>query len=93
MEIVVSFLSLPELVGFVGVAILLIAFFFNLFRWLAADSWQYLALNLIGAVLACASSYLIDFLPFVLLEGTWALVAACALGRKLLVTSRRRKTI
>ena len=88
-----SLLQLPEIIGFVGVAVLLIAFFVNLFRWLPADSWQYLALNLAGAALACASSYLINFLPFVLLEGTWALVAACALGRKLLATSGRRQAI
>jgi len=30
-----------------------------------------------------SSSYLIDFLPFVLLEGTWAIVAGVALARKL----------
>jgi hypothetical protein len=87
---VVFFLQLPEIVGFVGVAILLVAFFLNLFRWLLPESWQYLALNFAGAALACASSYLIGFLPFVLLEGTWALVAASALGRKLLAASKRK---
>ena len=77
-----SFLSHPELIGFVGVTLLLIAFFLNLFRLLKAESLPYLGLNLVGAGLACASSYLIDFLPFVLLEGTWAVVAAIALARK-----------
>jgi len=57
--------------------------FLNLFRLLKAESNAYLALNLVGASLACASSYLIDFLPFVLLEGTWAIVAGVALARKL----------
>ena len=78
-----SFLVHPEFIGFVGVALLLIAFFLNLFRLLKADSFSYLGLNLIGAGLACASSYLIDFLPFVLLEGTWAIVSAVALARRL----------
>lgn len=81
-SIIVSFLAHPEFIGFVGVTLLLIAFFLNLFRLLGADSRPYLALNLAGAGLACASSYLIDFLPFVLLEGTWALVAAVALLRR-----------
>lgn len=76
-----SFLVHPEIIGFVGVTLLLIAFFLNLFRLLNAESTPYLALNLVGAGLACASSYLIDFLPFVLLEGTWAIVAAVALAR------------
>jgi hypothetical protein len=47
-----------------------------------AESNAYLALNLVGANLACASSSLIDFLPFVVLEGTWAIVAGVALARK-----------
>ena len=76
-----SFLFHPEAIGFVGVTLLLVAFFLNLFRLLKADSVPYLALNLVGASLACASSYLIDFLPFVLLEGTWAVVAGVALVR------------
>ncbi|HJR23599.1 MAG TPA: hypothetical protein VJ822_18335 [Dongiaceae bacterium] len=83
-----SFLFHPEAIGFVGVTLLLVAFFLNLFRLLKADSTAYLALNLIGAGLACASSYLIDFLPFVLLEGTWAIVAGVALVRKLCVARR-----
>ena len=78
-----SFLLHPEAIGFVGVTLLLVAFFLNLFRLLKAHSNAYLALNLIGASLACASSYLIDFLPFVLLEGTWAIVAGVALLRKI----------
>lgn len=78
-----SFLLHPEAIGFIGVALLLLAFFLNLFRLLKAESALYLTLNLIGAGLACTSSYLIDFLPFVLLEATWALVAAVALLRKI----------
>jgi hypothetical protein len=77
-----SFLLHPEAVGFVGVTLLLVAFFLNLLRLMKAESVSYLVLNLIGASLACASSYLIDFLPFVLLEGTWAIVAGVALLRK-----------
>jgi hypothetical protein len=69
------------IVGFLGVAILLLAFFLNLFRRLRTDRAPYLSLNLIGAALACWSSYLIQFVPFVLLEGTRAVVAAVALGR------------
>ena len=83
-----SFLSHPEAIGFVGVTLLLIAFFLNLFRLLKAKFNAYLALNLVGASLACASSYLIDFLPFVLLEGTWAIVAGVALMRKLRQAAR-----
>jgi len=72
------------IVGSAGVALLLLAFFLNLLRTLRADGSVYLALNLVGAALACLSSYLIDFMPFVLLEGTWSVVAAVALARNLL---------
>ena len=73
----------PEVIGSLGVAILLAAFFANLTGWLRADSIPYSALNLAGAGLACLSSYLIAFLPFVVLEGVWATVAAVALVRAL----------
>ena len=72
------------IVGSAGVALLLLAFFLNLLRFLRADDPLYLVLNLVGAALACLSSYLIDFRPFVLLERTWAVVAAVALWRRLL---------
>jgi len=83
-----SFPLHPEAIGFVGVTLLLVAFFLNLLRLLKAESNAYLALNLVGASLACASSYLIDFLPFVLLEGTWAVVAGVALAQKLRPAAR-----
>jgi hypothetical protein len=72
------------IVGSAGVALLLLAFFLNLLRYLRVEGALYLVLNLVGAALACLSSYLIDFMPFVLLEGTWSVVAAVALGRRLL---------
>lgn len=71
------------LIGLVGVSLLLLAFFLNLFKFLRADSYLYMTLNFVGGSLACYSSYLINFMPFVVLEGTWALVAATALARKL----------
>ena len=40
------------------------------------------------AALAGYASYLIGFVPFVILEGTWAVVAAVALGRRLLGVGR-----
>ncbi len=76
-------LSLPEIIGFVGVSILLAGFFLNLAGFLLSSSKRYLVLNLIGAALACLSSWLIGFMPFVLLEGTWAAVALLTLSRQL----------
>jgi hypothetical protein len=70
-------------IGSIGVTILLLAFFLNVVKAMRTDGYAYLALNLVGAALACWSSWLIAFLPFVVLEGTWAAVAAVGIGRKL----------
>ena len=73
--------TLADWVGSIGVAILLAAFFLNLFGRLSRSSRSYAALNAFGAGLACWASWLIGFLPFVLLEGTWSLFALVALLR------------
>ena len=36
-------------------------------------------MNVVGGALSCYASFLIDFLPFVILEGTWSLVAFAGL--------------
>ena len=73
------------MLGSVGVTLLLVAFFLNLTKALRANGWLYLLMNLVGATLSCYSSYLIRFMPFVVLEGTWAAVAALGIARKLRV--------
>ena len=69
-------------IGSAGVALLLLAFLLNVLRLMSAEGAAYAALNFVGAALACYSSWLISFMPFVVLEGVWALVAAFALARK-----------
>ena len=70
-------------IGTLGVTLLLVAFFLNFIKVLRPDGWSYLGLNLVGAVLACYSSYLIAFMPFVVLEGTWAGVALIGIAQRL----------
>ena len=72
------------LIGSAGVALLLLAFLLNLVKAMRSDGWPYLGLNLVGAGLACYSSWLIQFMPFVVLEGTWAAVAFGGIARKTL---------
>jgi hypothetical protein len=76
------------LIGFVGVALLLVAFLFNMFRLLRSDGHLYMSLNLVGAALACYSSYLISFIPFVVLEGVWAVAALAAIARALFLGAK-----
>jgi VIT1/CCC1 family predicted Fe2+/Mn2+ transporter len=72
---------MADLIGTIGVALLLLAFLLNLSGKLSQRSRAYAALNAVGAGLACAAAALLPFMPFVVLEGTWALVAVVALAR------------
>lgn len=70
-----------EVIGSIGVAILLGAFFANLMGWLATRSKRYYAMNAVGAAIAAYASWGIGFMPFVVLEGTWSAVAMVSLVR------------
>ena len=65
--------------GFIGVTLLLLAFFLNLKDKIKTDSLSYLLLNFMGAGIACLASVLLNYIPFVILEGCWALVSAVGL--------------
>ncbi len=70
-------------IGSLGVALLLLAFFLSLFKFIAQDSFACIGMNIAGAGLACLSSWMIAFMPFVVLEAVWCLVAAAALAKRL----------
>lgn len=72
-----------DLLGFVGVSLILLAYFLQVTNKLTVDNLPYLLLNLVGACLACAASWLIAYYPFVILEGVWAAISGLALLRKL----------
>ena len=74
-------MNLADIFGTTGVALLLLAFFLNLFGIIRKENKGYILLNFAGAALACYASFLISFMPFIILEGTWALVALVALIR------------
>ena len=80
-------MTLTDWIGFLGVALLLVAFFLNLAGMVQKDSLVYLLLNLAGAALACLASVMLDYLPFVILEGCWTLVSAYGLVKYLQVTT------
>lgn len=72
-------MNYAEWMATIGVGILLLAFVFMTLGVLPQRGVWYALLNLVGASLACYASFLIDFFPFVVLEGTWAGVAGVAL--------------
>ena len=69
-------MTLTDWIGFIGVTILLIAYFLNLTNKLSKESLGYLSLNFIGAGIACFASILLDYMPFIILEGSWTIVSA-----------------
>ena len=74
-------IEFPVIVGTFGVFLLLLAFFLNLFKILMQDTKTYVIMNIIGGGLSCYASILIGFLPFVILEGVWAVVAVIGFVR------------
>lgn len=76
-------MTTTDIIGFIGVAILLIAYFLNLNNKLEKDSLAYLQLNFIGAGLACLASVLMNYLPFIILEGSWTIVSAFGIIKSL----------
>ncbi len=76
-------MELSTTLGSIGVALLLLAFLLNLTKRLSQGSVLYSAMNMVGAGLSGYASYLIGFVPFVVLEGTWCVVGAVALVRAL----------
>ncbi|MDF1848537.1 MAG: hypothetical protein P1U69_15160 [Parvibaculaceae bacterium] len=71
----------PDLIGAAGVALLLGAFAANLLGMVEKESLAYPSANLVGASLATYASWLIAYMPFVVLEGVWACVSLIAVFR------------
>ena len=72
-------LSLADIIGSIGVFILLIAFALNLLHKISRESILYILMNIVGGSLACYASYLISYVPFIILESIWTIVSIAAL--------------
>ena len=75
-------MSYSNIIGSIGVTLLLIAFLLNLKGVLNTYHKLYIGLNISGAILAGYSAYLIHFYPFVLLEAVWAIAALGSLFKR-----------
>lgn len=69
----------PDVIATIGVSLLLVAFVANLLGFMGQDRAAYRTVNAAGAGLAALSAWMIDFVPFVVLEGTWCAVSVAAL--------------
>ncbi len=72
-------MTYTDWIGFIGVSILLVAYFLNLTNKIKKDGNAYLLLNIIGASIACAASVLLHYLPFIILEAAWTLISVYSL--------------
>jgi hypothetical protein len=66
-------------IGSIGVGLILLAYFMSSFNFLSGKSKLFFLLNTVGAGLVCYASYLINYWPFVILEGSWMLVSLAGL--------------
>ncbi|MBS1947399.1 MAG: hypothetical protein JST47_06495 [Bacteroidetes bacterium] len=76
-------MSFSNITGSIGVMLLLVAFFLNLFKFISHDSRAYIILNVAGAGLSCYASWLINYMPFVILEAIWCIAALAAFVKKI----------
>jgi hypothetical protein len=77
-------MNFSDLLGSIGVFILLIAFVLNLLKRIKTGGRVYSILNLIGAGIACYASWLIHYIPFVILEGVWTIVSLTAMVKSII---------
>jgi len=75
--------NINDLLGFTGVAILLAAYLLHQINKLSKDGLVYIVMNIVGAGLASFASYLINYVPFIILEATWTAVSIASLVRLL----------
>lgn len=70
---------MTDIIGASGVFIILLAYVLNITARLQATDKRFLALNFLGATLACIASIMLKYVPFIVLEGIWALVSLIGL--------------
>ncbi len=70
-----------NLINSVGVSLILLAFLLLTLKKVRPDDKAYNLLNLFGAGLAGIGAYMIDSMPFVVLEVIWVMVALYGLTR------------
>ena len=66
-------------IGFIGVFQILLAYILNVIGKLESKDLTFILLNLIGAIMACLASILMEYFPFVILEGVWTIVSIISL--------------
>ena len=66
-------------IGFLGVMLLLTAYFLSSFKIMKSNGLPYILLNGVGAATACFAAVLLHYVPFIILEGAWFIIAVVSL--------------
>jgi hypothetical protein len=69
--------------GFVGAALLMLAYFSNLRGWLPSNDWRFPGANVAGSAMILVSLYHQWNLPSVIIECFWAAISLYGLVRNL----------
>jgi hypothetical protein len=72
-------MNLNDIIGSIGVGMILIAYFLSIFKFIPHEGKGFFYLNILGSGLACYASWLIGYIPFVILEGTWFIISIIGL--------------
>ncbi|NCO64011.1 MAG: hypothetical protein GW839_12060 [Flavobacteriales bacterium] len=72
-------MNFTDWIGFLGVFQILLAYVLNVTERVSNKSFIFLILNLSGATMACIASVFLNYWPFIILEGIWALVSLYSL--------------
>ncbi len=72
-------MTYTDIISTIGVSLILLAFFLNTFKYISDNGKLYFILNIVGGAFACYGSVLLHSLPFIILEGTWSVVALVGL--------------
>ena len=67
--------------GFVGVAIIVTAYFTNQQGWLSSEDWRFPAANLLGSLLILTSLWTAWNAPSVVIEVIWSAISLYGLSR------------
>jgi len=68
-------MNYSDIIGTAGVGLILLAFFLNTFSFITKEGRLFFIFNMVGSALACYASYLINYVPFIVLEAVWCIVS------------------
>lgn len=72
-----------DIIGSIGVGITLLAYFLSVFSLIQKEGVLFFWMNILGSGIACFASVLIEFWPFVVLEGSWVVISIIGLVKSI----------